>query len=194
MENGSDRYLFQQVKDGDKSALEFIYKKYYTGLYYHAKKIVGNGNIAKDIVQDSFLKIWESKASITINTSLSSYLYKLVYNNSLNYLKHMKVVEKHLDYHKEQIEIATRYSSVSTEHGQSILIAKEFAQQIDDAIENLPEKCRAIFKLSRFENLKNKEIAKQLNISVNTVQTQISIALKNLRKALYEFLNTIDSQ
>lgn len=183
-----DQNLFQRIKSGDKAALELIYKKYYIGLYYHAKKIVRNETVAKDIVQDSFLKIWENKTSITIDTSLSSYLYKLVSNNSLNWLKRSQVIEKHLNYQKEQIEIATSYFSTTTEHGQSILIAKEFGQQIGEAIQNLPEKCRAIFKLSRFEDLKNKEIAAQLNISINTVQTQISVALKKLRNELAEYL------
>ena len=187
-----DKDLFERIKHGDQSALELVYKKYYTGLYYHAKKIVGSETIAKDIVQDSFLKIWENRTSILVQTSFSSYLYKTVYNNSLNYLKHNQVIEKHQNYQKEQIEIAKDYFSISSEHGQSILIAKEFSKQIDEAIQNLPEKCRAIFKLSRFEGLKNKEIASQLNISINTVQTQISIALKNLRMDLNEYLNPVD--
>ena len=192
MTNNSDQYLFQKFKSGDKAALELIYKKYYTGLYYHAKKIVGNKTVAKDIVQDNFLKIWESRTSITINTSLSSYLYKSVYNTSLNYLKHSQVIEKHLNHQKEQIEMAKSYSSITKEHGQSILIAKECSQQIDEAIQNLPEKCRAIFKLSRFEGLKNKEIAAELKISINTVQTQISIALQSLRLDLCEYLKPVD--
>lgn len=193
MGNNSDQYLFQKIKSGDKVALELIYKKYYTGLYYYTKKIVGDKTAAKDIVHDSFLKIWDNRTSITIRTSISSYLYRTAYNHSLNYLKHKQITEKYKNYQKEQIEVAASYLSISAEHGQSILIAKEFAQQIDMAIQNLPEKCRAIFKLSRFEGLKNKEIASQLKISINTVQTQISIALKNLRKDLYEFLNPVDS-
>ncbi|RLD76614.1 MAG: RNA polymerase sigma-70 factor [Bacteroidetes bacterium] len=192
MTNNSDQYLFQKFKSGDKEALELIYKKYYTGLYYHAKKIVGNKTVAKDIVQDNFLKFWESRTSITINTSLSSYLYKSVYNTSLNHLKHSQVIEKHLNHQKEQIEMAKSYFSITKEHGQSILIAKECSQQIDKAIQNLPEKCRAIFKLSRFEGLKNKEIAAELKISINTVQTQISIALKSLRLDLCEYLKPLD--
>ncbi|MEN8119301.1 MAG: RNA polymerase sigma-70 factor [Bacteroidota bacterium] len=188
----TDKDLFERIKSGDQFALELVYKKYYTGLYYYAKKIVGNATVAKDIVQDSFLKIWEIRTSILVQTSFSSYLYKSVYNNSLNYLKHKQVIEKHQNYQKEQIEIAENYFSISSEHGQSILIAKEFEQQIEQAIENLPEKCKEVFKLSRFKGLKNNEIATQLDISINTVQTQISVALKKLRNDLAEYLNTVD--
>ncbi len=192
MSDYSDLGLFQKLKDGDKLALELIYKKYFTGLYYYAKKIVGNKTIAKDIVQDSFLKIWENKTSISIQTSLSAYLYKSIYNNSLNYLKHMQVIEKHKDSKKMQLEYAKEYYSMSGEHGQSILIANELSQEIENAIENLPKKCKKIFKLSRLDGLKNREIADQLNISVNTVQTQMSIALKKLRSDLEEHLKSTD--
>ncbi len=181
MSDSLDHNLFRKIKIGDKAALELIYKKYYTGLYYYAKKIVGQSTAAEDIVQETFLKIWENKASIVINTSLSSYLYRSAYNNSLNFLKHSQVIEKHKKYQKEQLEIAKSYFEISCENGQSILIAKEFDKQIEDAIQNLPEKCRIIFKLSRFDGLKNKEIAAHLNISINTVQTQMSLAIKKLR-------------
>ena len=190
MGNNSDQYLFQKIKIGNEAALELIYKKYYAGLYYHAKKIVHIETVAKDIVQDSFLKIWENRSKISIQTSLSSYLYHTVYNNSLNYLKHQQIKNDHLNSIKERIEKAESAFAISSDHGQSILIAKELNGQINGAINNLPEKCREIFKLSRFDNLKNHEIADRLNVSINTVQKQISIALKKLRAELSEQLKS----
>ena len=190
MTESTEKDLFEQIKIGDKSALEQIYKKYYTALYYYSKKIVQNQSIAKDIVQDSFFKIWENRSSISIHTALSSYLYRAVYNNSINYLKHQQIKDKHINSVKEQIEIAGSAFAISQDHGQSILIAKELEDQINAAIENLPEKCKDIFKMSRFDNLKNNEIADQLNVSLNTVQKQISIALKKLRTELSEQLKS----
>jgi RNA polymerase sigma-70 factor (ECF subfamily) len=188
MTESTEKDLFEQIKNGNKSALELIYKKYSSALYYYSKKIVQNRSVAKDIVQDIFFKLWESRDSIIIQTSLSSYLYRMVYNNSLNYLKHQQIKDKHIHSIKEQIEIAGSAFAISGDHGQSIMIAKELDGQINAAIESLPEKCKEIFMLSRFENLKNHEIADRLNISLNTVQKQISIALKKLRIELSEQL------
>jgi RNA polymerase sigma-70 factor (ECF subfamily) len=188
MDNISDLHLFQKIKSGDKSALEYCYKKYFKGLYYYSKGIVNDSSVSNDIVQECFLKIWENKESIIIQTSLSSYLYKMVYNYSLNHLKHQLIVEKQKNIQKIQLNYATVFSSITNENGQSILIAKEFSKRIDDAIENLPEKCKQIFKLSRYEGLKNTEIAEKLNVSLNTVQKQISIALSKLRKQLSDIL------
>ncbi len=188
MDNISDLHLFQKIKSGDKAALEYCYKKYFTGLYYYSKGIVKNATVAKDIVQECFMKIWENKESIIVQTSLSSYLYKMVYNYSLNHLKHQSVIEKHKTTQKALLEYASVYSTITNESGQSILIVKEFSKRIDDAIENLPDKCKQIFKLSRFDGLKNYEIAEKLNVSLNTVQKQISIALSKLREQLSDIL------
>jgi RNA polymerase sigma-70 factor (ECF subfamily) len=188
MDNNSDLHLFQRIKSGDKTALEYCYKKYFTALYYYSKGILNDSALANDMVQESFLKIWENRKKISIQSSLSAYLYRTVYNHSINYLKHRLIIDKHKNIQKEYLEHASVYSSITTEHAQSILIAKEFSQQIDEAVENLPDKCKQIFKLSRYEGLKNHEIATRLNVSLNTVQKQISIALSKLRIQLAEIL------
>ncbi len=190
--NTTEEQLFRSMTNGDRSALEIIYKKYYQGLFYYAKKFVKEKGAAKDIVQESFLKIWENRDSIIIVGSVSAYLYKTVCNHSINFLKHQQVNRKHIEKHKEQIENAISYFSISTDHGQSIMIAKEMDSLVNHAIENLPEKCKNIFKLSRFKGLKNNEIATELGVSLNTVQTQISIALKKLRKTLEPVISMVD--
>ena len=188
MDEFTDKHLFNKIKEGDKSAFEYCYKQNFTGLYYYAKKFVGNSTVAKDLVQECFLKIWENKKTIFIETSFTAYLYKMVYNQVLNYIKHQQVINKYNNSYREKAFYLEIYSSITQETGQSIIMAKEFEERINQAIENLPEKCSQIFKLSRFEGLKNREIAEKLNITINTVQKQISIALNKLREELSDIL------
>lgn len=184
----SEKDIIQKLKNGDEPTFQFIFKKYYTGLYYYAKKYLGDKHHAEEIVQNTFLKLWEKRETFTISKSFSSYLYKTVYNNCLNFLKHQQVKEKYKEYYTQKIKNAEEYYSISQESGQSIYIAKEIENDIDKAICKLPGQCRKIFELSRFEGLKNHEIAEKLEISKNTVQKQISIALCKLRSALVNYL------
>jgi len=184
----SEKDIIQKFKNVDESTFQFIFKKYYTGLYYYAKKYLGDKHHAEEIVQNTFLKLWEKRETLTISKSFSSYLYTTVYNNCLNFLKHQQVKEKYKEYYTQKIRNAEEYYSISQESGQSVYIAKELESKIDKAIQELPGQCRKIFELSRFEGLKNHEIAEKLEISINTVQKQISIALCKLRSALANYL------
>ena len=140
------------------------------GLMVHGYK---NKEIADEIVQDTFLKIWEHKESLNSVNSLPGYLHRSVRNNCLNHLKHLAIINKYEDFYSQMLANAEDYLAITQENGQSILISKEFEGQIYDAIEKLPEQCRQIFKLSRFEGLKNNEIAEVKGITLNTVQKQI---------------------
>lgn len=184
----SEKDIIQKLKNGDEPTFQFIFKKYYTGLYYYAKKYLGDKHHAEEVVQNTFLKLWEKRETFTISKSFNSYLYKTVYNNCLNFLKHQQVKEKYKEYYTQKIRNAEEYYSISQENGQSVYIAKEIENEIDKAIHELPGQCRKIFELSRFEGLKNHEIAEKLEISINTVQKQISIALCKLRSALANYL------
>jgi RNA polymerase sigma-70 factor, ECF subfamily len=163
---------------------DWLYKKYYIPLCTYAFRITKSKDIAEEIVQDTFLKIWENKEFLGSVNSLPAYLYRAVRNNCLNHLKHLIIVHKYEDSYSQMLADAEDYMEVTQENGQSILISKEFEVQVYDAIEKLPEQCRQIFKLSRFEGLKNNEIAEKKGVTINTVQKQISIALEKLREIL----------
>ena len=166
------------------SNFHWLYKNYYTPLCTYAFRITKNKDIAEEIVQDTFLKIWEHKESLVSVDSIPGYLYRAVRNNCLNHLKHLAIVNKYKDFSSQILTNAEDYLSVTQENGHSILISKEFEKQVYDAIDKLPEQCRQIFKLSRFEGLKNYEIAEKKGVTINTVQKQISIALEKLREML----------
>ena len=174
--NTSDNKLNPDDRELDK-----LYLDHYTGLHRYAFTIVNDRVIAEEMVQQVFFKILERTAPIVIHTSLKAYLYRSVNNECLNYIKHKKVK---LGYENNSIQSIKQ----STETPVANLQMKELEAHLRQAINRLPEQCRTIFQLSRFEELKYSEIAAQLGLSVKTVETQMSRALKKLRVELADYL------
>ena len=132
-------------------------------------------------MQAAFITVWDKRKAIEIQTSIKSYLYRMVRNSCLNVIKHEKVKKQHAAY--EMAGGEPSHESVS----QSI-ISSELEQKIYEALKALPEQCRLVFQLSRFEELKYSEIANQMNISVKTVENQMGKALKIMRAQLKDYL------
>jgi RNA polymerase sigma-70 factor (ECF subfamily) len=146
-------------------------------------------DIAREIVQDFFVKLYEKRNSLSIDVSLKSYLYRSIYNCCINYINQRNIQDKHL----RNID----FERTVEENLENEINTVELQYKISEVIEELPAKCRRIFKMNRLEGLKNEEIAIQLNLSKRTVETQISKALKILRKKLAAYMpakqNTSDS-
>ena len=187
MTRKTDIAIFKRIKKGDESAFEELFRKYFTGLCIYACEFVKKNEVAEEIVEDVFCKIWEKRKSLEVTVSLKSYLYRSVYNTSLNYLKsekhHMKNQDNLADNFENMLPISTPGDITS-----SSLLSEELEMKIEQAINSLPEKSQIIFRLSRFEGLKYSEIAEKLNLSVKTVETQISRVLKKLRVQLKDYL------
>lgn len=175
---------FSAVRSGDKNAFEMMFKSYYQPLCRYANTFVNDPEEAEEIVQGSFINIWEKRQAIDINTSVKAYLYRAIRNACLNTLKHEKV--KHL-YAQNEVHTGERYFEASDES----TLRDELENRIRKAIQVLPEQCRVIFQLSRFEELKYQEIADQLNLSVKTVENQMGKALKIMREQLRDYLPLI---
>ena len=168
----------------DKKEIEKLFKSYFGPLCSFAGKYVKDHDSAKEIVHDVFINLWEKRDALHMKTSLKSYLFKSVHNRCLNYLRDQKKFDKN-ELGEDNIG---SYGSVDyNDH----LEEAELQQKINVALNSLPEKCREIFILSRFEELKYKEIAVRLNVSVKTVETQMSKALKILREELIDYLKII---
>jgi RNA polymerase sigma-70 factor (ECF subfamily) len=166
-----------EIKTGEHKAFEILFRELYPSLCVYAKKFTLQKEIAEEIVQQIFFKLWENRKDIDIHTSLKSYLFKAVHNNSLKYLNSKKFEE---DYKKFNEEILL--------HKTDFLPDFELSEKINKSIDDLPPQCRKIFILSRFDNLKHAEIAEKLHISVKTVEVQIRRANIVLRKKLQEFV------
>ncbi len=177
MNSDNDLLLFQQVKNGAFSAYEIIFKRYYKELYRFAFTYVRDATIAEEMAQEVFLYIWEKRHNIEIQTKLKTYLYSAVKNKCLNYIK--------LELPKQQsmVDVSGVLLSVDIskrDEGENERLKKK----IQTAIDELPGKCRKIFILSRNAGMTYEEIAKGLNLSKKTVENQMGIALKKLRKSL----------
>ena len=165
----------------DEKHLEEVFKQNFRRLYTYAFSIVKNEIIAEEMVQNVFLRIWEKRDTMNISTSATAYLYKSVYHESLNYLRHRKVQESFLSY-------ASKSQQFYTAPADDKIQLSELQQELQQALNELPEQCRTIFQMSRFEELKYREIADRLGLSVKTVENQIGKALKILRNKLSDFL------
>jgi RNA polymerase sigma-70 factor (ECF subfamily) len=135
-------------------------------------------------VQEAFISLWDKRDNIDLSKSVKSYLSSIIYTRSLNYLRDNKKFNKEL-LGFENINQQSGYSQTDR------LIEAELKERIDTAIKELPEKCREIFMLSRFENLKYQQIADKLQISVKTVEAQMSKALQHMRVRLAEYVKLI---
>jgi len=170
-----------KLRSGDIQAYEMIFRTHYEPLCNYAFTFVADRDMAEEIVQGTFLYLWEKREAMEIHSSLKSYLYTAVRNRCLNEIKHRKVRQQHIN--RELLTADTGTETVSEE-----LAAAELEERIQVAIEKLPEQCRMVFKLSRFEELKYAEIADQLSISVKTVENHMGKALKIMREQLKEYL------
>jgi RNA polymerase sigma-70 factor, ECF subfamily len=173
--------LAQRIVLGDQQAFELLFRKYYISLCGFANKFLNNHNEAQDIVQEVFANLWENRELIDSDNSLKAYIFKIAQNLSINKLRRKEVESKYTEVFKLVYVDHKEFSSYES------LLAKELEAKISLAIENLPPECSKVFKMSRMQSLKYNEIADALKISVKTVETQMSKALRILRIELREY-------
>ncbi|HOK35632.1 MAG TPA: RNA polymerase sigma-70 factor [Paludibacteraceae bacterium] len=167
-----------------------IYMTFYSPLVRFAMVFVIYKEEAENIVQDLFVGLWEKKESLNCVENLKAYMFTLAKNKCLDYLKHKLVKENFIAKAQSFYEQEIALKAQSLESFDVELASEEKVEKIvSEAIESLPPKCREIFILSRYEGLKYKEISERLNISVNTVETQMRIAFKKLRNSINYLLN-----
>jgi len=180
-----------RINKGDLSAFQWLYAQYYAALCIYAKRFTRDKEVAEEVVQDIFLKLWEQQGQHTITGSIKAYLFTAVRNRCLDHLKHLQIVNKFNTHYTNLLKEAEDLYIFSQESGEAIMIADEFEKSVQDAIDSLPEQCRKIFTLSRFEGLRHRDIAENLGVKLNTVQKQMSIALEKLRGALAKYMTLL---
>jgi RNA polymerase sigma-70 factor, ECF subfamily len=181
----NDLFLAGSVLRADEQAFEKLFADWYGLLHAYACSVLRDEALAGEAVQAVFCRIWERRDQLRIQASVSAYLFGSVYHECVSWLRRAKTQRRY------RSDVRLRLgNSAGRSMGQASDKAEagELERRYQRALDELPEQCRAIFQLSRFSELKYKEIAEQLGISVKTVEAQISKALKLLRVRLADFL------
>jgi RNA polymerase sigma-70 factor, ECF subfamily len=173
-----DFLLWDKVKSGEITAYELLFQKYYVVLSLFSKRYTKDINLSREIVQDLFVYLWEYRNELSITSSFRSYMYRAVRFNSFRRIENEK---------KQGIRLDIIPDYAPSEFYDDLEYA-ELQERLLNAIEMLPEQCRKIFKMSRFEQLKYSEIATKLNLSVKTIEVQISKALHILQGVLHDYM------
>jgi len=177
LSSNEESFLLAQLAKGDQKSYQKLFYQFYADLCRFCNRYVRNEEIAEEIVQDVFIYVWEKREVINISVSIKSYLYTAVRNKSINYIK----LQLPKDQAKEDI---ANFEIAGSTDVESELTFAELSVKVQDAIETLPKKCKAIFLLSREDDYTYKEIATHLGISIKTVENQMVIALRKLRVEL----------
>jgi RNA polymerase sigma-70 factor (family 1) len=182
LEQLNENNELEAICRGDESVFDTVFRRYYEPLCHYAAKFTdGDLDEAEDIVQQCFVKLWEKHAALDITWSIKSYLYKAVHNACLNRIRHQQTKSRYQQFNAGQLENNHSFQDQSS---------AELRVRLQQAMDDLPPQCRNVFELSRFEELKYREIAELLNISIKTVETQMGKALRVLRFQLADYLIT----
>lgn len=187
--NSRETELIREIGLGNLKAFDEIFKSFYGPLCIYAADIINNRNYAEEIVQDVFLKFWLNRASIHITTSVKSYLYRMVHNHTLNFIRDYglnrekeEVSFDDLNNRSKLLEIKTSYDVLDE------LLLQQMEEELSAAISNLPPQCNQIFRMARYQGMTYAEIAEELKISVSTVKSQMLRAIEKLKTTLDEHL------
>lgn len=167
--------IFNRMRQGDPSALEYFFQKYMELLYYRALGYVKDPLVAEDIVQEVFIRFWDNRKKLEISLSVIAYLTRSVVNSCKNYLEHLSVRQRYEQDYQHENQNLTEKKEYDEEELEQLRI------RLRIFIDSLPEKCREIFILACIDGLKYREVAERLGVSVNTVKTQVKNAYTKLR-------------
>ena len=176
MEKSLDYYYLKQLEQGSQDAFDALYLHYYPKLKGFMLSFIKDEEIAKDLSQDIFMKIWINKGTISSISNFSSYLFTCAKNAIYNYYQHNLIKEKYIS----TLQGLPDYADFMEEN----IFVNELNELITFAVANMPRKRREIFIMSREKGMSNQEIAEKLNISKRTIENQITLALAMLRKVV----------
>lgn len=174
-----EQHILRKIRKGDLNAFEELFHSNYPGMCSYSESLVKREDVAEEIVQDVFLNIWKNRENLKIVTSIHSYLYRSVFNNSMMYLRKMQ--------RETRLDIRWAEDTRTGADPGEEMNARELDALIIYTLEGLPERTREIFSMSRYEGMKYSEIAGKLSISVKTVEANMGKALKALRDSVEEF-------
>lgn len=177
--------LLNELRKGNKAAFEDVFDKCFEPLCKYAYSILRDMDEAEDVVQKTFCKLWDQRESLFIKSSLNSYLYRIVHNDSINTINQRTLHQEH------NFNYLSFMQSDSSNTILESIEGAELQKAIERAILGLPPQCRKVFELSRMEQMPYSKIAEELQISTNTVENHMSKALKILRADLKDYLTCL---
>lgn len=169
--------LVEKIQNGDIAAYKEAYEIFYDRLYFYILKCTGSKYLSEEIVQQTFIKLWESRARLSLAYSLSTQIFRIAKSLTIDLLRKEKIEKYHT--------VSAHYFVTSFQDGEDRIIHREDWKLMKEKIENLPPVRKKIFKLSRFDGLSYKEIASQLSLSPKTVENHILLALKQLKNVFF---------
>lgn len=171
----------RKIQNSDIVEFERLFRTFYAPLCRYALQFLKDMDLAEEVVQEFFYNFWKNRDEIAIKISLKSYFYRSIRNNALRYLEHVAITRKYAQSVVEtQVEFGMEYASDALE-------MKELNAIIEQTLNELPERSRRVFKMSRFEGLKYQEIADALSVSIKTVEADMGKALQLFRKRLKRY-------
>lgn len=185
--NQNEQQLFEGLKNSDEAAFRLIYNNYSSRLYYFVLEFIPLKDAAEDIVQDTFLTLWNRRKELKDDTNLASYLFSGAKNNALYRLRDKKYRQRLFLNSIDVSELNLTIDALATSD-TSAFVFQEIEQIIQETLSSLSPQCRKVFEMSRLQEMKNREIAEKLNISVRTVEGHISKGIKTLKIALKDYL------
>ncbi len=185
--DNQEKVTIHLIRKGDPSVFRKLYDVYYYRLFLYAKSYLDNENEAEDVVQELFIHLYEKRKELIVFSSLTSYFFRSVHNKCIQVLRHRKVIVDHEERHRFKIREAEILYNRAANFTFSEQQLKEIQQIFQRANEDLPDKTREIFRLSREQSKSNKEIAHILNIQLKTVEYHITKALKSFSTVLKDY-------
>ena len=182
----TSKEILLKIIAGDEPSFERVYRFYYPRLNYFSRQYILDPEVSKNIVQDVFTELWDKRDTLQNDTNLNAWLFTVTKNKSLKIISHLKSQQNYDSYMKGR-QLDVNYNSLSN-FDTSNFIFEELQTRIESALEKLSPACRKVFEMSRFEDKKNKEIAEELNLSIKTVEAQITKALRSLKTDLKDYL------
>ncbi|MGQ1890943.1 RNA polymerase sigma-70 factor [Thermophagus sp. OGC60D27] len=190
MKSITSSFEINALQEGKKEAFEEVYNNLFNMLFCLAMGYVGQREIALEMVQDAFVKLWENRSELRKSTNIKNYLYTITKNNCLNHLRHQEIINRG---HRDYLIPELKYQQEALTHfPDSFVKLEELMEEVDRAINLLPNDIAETFRLSRFGGLTYADIAKEQKISTKTVEARISKALLILRRELKDYLPIIE--
>lgn len=175
----TEKETIRRIKEGDAGQFESLFRSSYVSLVRYANVLLKDHDSSEEIVQELFVRLWQDRSKLSIESSLNGYLFRSVHNRCMHHIEHLKVVERYAE------QMSSKQQDFS-ENPSEILQYAELQDRVARILEKLPERCGKIFCMNRFEGLKYSEIAEKLSVSVKTVESNMGRALREFRRELIE--------